>query len=119
MSSQMPQNYPTDVEAAVNRLASLHLRASHTYLSLGFYFDREDVALEGLGCFFCELAEKKREGSERLLKIQNQLRGRILSRTCCSLPKTEPFPQIISNPKAAEDNSLELTNGHTALPLEG
>nr|KAF6406771.1 hypothetical protein HJG59_005356 [Molossus molossus] len=48
MSSQIRQNYSTEVEAAVNRLANLHLRASYTYLSLGFYFDRDDVALEGL-----------------------------------------------------------------------
>ena len=34
MSSQIRQNYSTEVEAAVNRLANLHLRASYTYLSL-------------------------------------------------------------------------------------
>ncbi|KAM5297904.1 ferritin light chain [Glossophaga mutica] len=78
MSSQIRQNYSTEVEAAVNRLANLHLRASYTYLSLGFYFDRDDVALQGVGHFFRELAEEKREGSERLLKLQNQRGGRIL-----------------------------------------
>ncbi|KAK1332759.1 hypothetical protein QTO34_007442 [Cnephaeus nilssonii] len=57
-SSQIRQNYSTEVEAAVNHLASLHLRASHTYLSLGFYFNRDGVALEGKGHFFRELAEK-------------------------------------------------------------
>uniref|UniRef100_A0A8C0LR39 Ferritin n=1 Tax=Canis lupus dingo TaxID=286419 RepID=A0A8C0LR39_CANLU len=49
MSSQIRQNYSTEVEAAVNRLVNMHLRASYTYLSLGFYFDRDDVALEGRG----------------------------------------------------------------------
>nr|KAF6409863.1 ferritin light chain [Rousettus aegyptiacus] len=48
MSSQIRQNYSTEVEAAVNRLVNLYLRASYTYLSLGFYFDRDDVALEGM-----------------------------------------------------------------------
>nr|KAF6268614.1 hypothetical protein mMyoMyo1_005355 [Myotis myotis] len=67
MSSQIRQNYSTEVEAAVNRLANLHLRASYTYLSLGYYFDRDDVALEGVGHFFRELAEKKREGAEHPL----------------------------------------------------
>uniref|UniRef100_A0A1B0GR60 Ferritin n=1 Tax=Mus musculus TaxID=10090 RepID=A0A1B0GR60_MOUSE len=47
MTSQIRQNYSTEVEAAVNRLVNLHLRASYTYLSLGFFFDRDDVALEG------------------------------------------------------------------------
>lgn len=44
----------------------------------GFYFDRDDVALEGVGHFFRELAEEKREGAERLLKMQNQRGGRAL-----------------------------------------
>ena len=52
MSSQIRQNYSTEVEAVVNHLANLHLRASYTYLSLGIYFDRDDVALQGMGHFF-------------------------------------------------------------------
>ncbi|XP_052585235.1 ferritin light chain 1-like [Peromyscus californicus insignis] len=78
MSSQVRQKYSTEVEAAVNRLVNLHLRASYTCLSLGYYFDRDDVALEGEGHFFRELAEEKREGAERLLKMQNERRGRAL-----------------------------------------
>ncbi|KAK1328988.1 hypothetical protein QTO34_011159 [Cnephaeus nilssonii] len=38
MSSQIRQNCSTEVEAAVYCLANLQLRASYTYLSLGFYF---------------------------------------------------------------------------------
>lgn len=36
------------------------------------------MALEGVGHFFRELAEEKREGAERLLKMQNQRGGRAL-----------------------------------------
>ncbi|KAB0381143.1 hypothetical protein FD755_008927 [Muntiacus reevesi] len=78
MSCQIRQNYSTEVEAAVNRLVNMQLRASYTYLFLGFYFDHDDVALEGVGHFFRELAKKKREGMERLLKLQNQRAGRAL-----------------------------------------
>ncbi|KAM7319417.1 hypothetical protein ACRRTK_021100 [Alexandromys fortis] len=70
MTSQIRQNYSTEVEAAVNCLVNLHLRASYTYLSLGYYFDPDDVALEGVGHFFRELAEEKRKGAECLLKLQ-------------------------------------------------
>ncbi|XP_057647288.1 ferritin light chain 1-like [Chionomys nivalis] len=77
MTSQILQNYFTEVEAAVNRLVNLHLRASYTYLSLGYYFDPDDVALEGVG-HFRELAEEKREGAECLLKLQNDRGGRAL-----------------------------------------
>ena len=78
MSSQIRQNYSTEVEAAVNGLANTQLRASYIYLSLGFSFDRDDVALERVGHFFHELAKEKREGAEPLLKLQNQRGGRAL-----------------------------------------
>uniref|UniRef100_A0A8B9WD46 Ferritin n=1 Tax=Bos mutus grunniens TaxID=30521 RepID=A0A8B9WD46_BOSMU len=97
MSSQIRQNYSTEVEAAVNRLVNMQLRASYTYLSLGFYFDRDDVALEGVGLLhlplsgllfrprrcgpggvghFSRMAKEKRGRS--LLKLQNQRGGRAL-----------------------------------------
>ncbi|XP_053515682.1 ferritin light chain-like [Artibeus jamaicensis] len=78
MSSQIRQNYSTEVEAAVNSLVNLHLYASYNYLSLGFYFDRDDVALQDVGHFFRELAKKKREDADCLLTLQNQHGGRIL-----------------------------------------
>ncbi|XP_006881202.1 PREDICTED: ferritin light chain-like [Elephantulus edwardii] len=78
LSTQIRQNYSAEAEAGVNRLVNLHLWASYTYLSLGFYFHRDDVALEGVGHFFRELASEKREGAERLLKLQNQRGGRVL-----------------------------------------
>ena len=68
MSSQIRQNYSTEVEAAVNRLVNMQLRASYTYLSLGFYLDRNIVALEGVGHFFCKLATEKHEGPQASLE---------------------------------------------------
>jgi len=52
MHSQIGQNHPSEAEAAINHLVNMHLRASYTYLSLGFYFDCDDLALEGMGHFF-------------------------------------------------------------------
>jgi ferritin light chain len=60
MTSQIRQNYSTEVEAAVNCLVNLHLLASYTYLSLGFFFEWDEVALEGVG-HFRELAKEKQE----------------------------------------------------------
>uniref|UniRef100_A0A8D2JPQ5 Ferritin n=1 Tax=Sciurus vulgaris TaxID=55149 RepID=A0A8D2JPQ5_SCIVU len=78
MASQIRQNYSTEVEAAVNRLVNLHLQASYTYLSLGYYFDRDDVALEGVGHFFRDL-----------LKMQNQRGGRALFQDVQKLSQDE------------------------------
>ncbi|ELK36105.1 Ferritin light chain [Myotis davidii] len=51
-------------------------------LKTDLHLNQDDVALKGVGHFFHELSEKKREGAERLLKLQNQRGGHILSRTC-------------------------------------
>ncbi|CAD7686914.1 unnamed protein product [Nyctereutes procyonoides] len=49
----------------------MHLQASYTFLSLGFYFDQKDLALEGVDHFFQELAEEKNEDTQHPLKMQN------------------------------------------------
>nr|XP_034350080.1 ferritin light chain 1-like [Arvicanthis niloticus] len=76
MPSQIRQNYSTEVEASMNRLVKLQLRVSYIYLSLGFFFDQDDIALEGEGHFFRELAKEKHEGTNRLLKLQDARGGR-------------------------------------------
>ncbi|KAK7832982.1 hypothetical protein U0070_012138 [Myodes glareolus] len=42
------------------------------------YDSRDDVALEGVGHFFCELAKEKLEGAQCLLKLQNDRGGHAL-----------------------------------------
>ncbi|CAK6444290.1 unnamed protein product [Pipistrellus nathusii] len=78
MSSQIRQNDSTKMEAAIYRLVNLLLWPSYTYLSLGFYFNHDDVALEGVGHLFRELAEKKCEGAEHFLTLQNKPGGSIV-----------------------------------------
>ncbi|KAM9299411.1 ferritin light chain, oocyte isoform-like [Gastrophryne carolinensis] len=78
MSSQVRHNYHKDSEAGVNRIVNMKLQASYTYLSLSFYFDRDDVALSKFSKFFHEQSEEKREQAEKFLKFQNQRGGRIV-----------------------------------------
>ncbi|XP_043860679.1 ferritin light chain-like [Dromiciops gliroides] len=77
-TSQIRQNFSSEAEAVVNRLANLYLQASYFYLSLGFYFDRDDVALPRVSHFFRDLGKEKREGAERLMRLQNQRGGWVL-----------------------------------------
>ncbi|XP_036595432.1 ferritin light chain-like [Trichosurus vulpecula] len=77
-SSQIRQNFSSEAKAAINRLATLYLQASYSYLSLGFYFDWDDVALPRVSRFFRELAKDKHEGAEHLMRLQNQHGGRVL-----------------------------------------
>ena len=51
-SPQIPQNYSTEVEAAINHLVNMDLQDSYTYLCLGFYFDQDNVTQEGCGPLF-------------------------------------------------------------------
>ncbi|EPQ12885.1 Ferritin light chain [Myotis brandtii] len=75
MSSQACQHYSTQGEAVANAWPAC-ICGVCTYLSLGFYVHLDDVAPEGVGHFFHSLA--KREGAERLLKMQNQRSSRVL-----------------------------------------
>lgn len=60
----------------------------YTCLPLGFYFNSDNVALEGMSHFFQKLAKENHRGMECLLKMQNQRDGRMVaapsSRMCRS-----------------------------------
>uniref|UniRef100_A0A8C1EPS7 Ferritin n=1 Tax=Cyprinus carpio carpio TaxID=630221 RepID=A0A8C1EPS7_CYPCA len=65
MSSQVRQNFEEACEAAINRQINMELYASYVYLSMSYYFDRDDQSHE------------EREHAEKLMKFQNQRGGRI------------------------------------------
>ncbi|XP_074519350.1 ferritin, lower subunit [Halichoeres trimaculatus] len=78
MQSVVKQNLHSETEGDINKLINLKLNASYTYLSLGMYFDRDDVALPNFSTFFLERSVKEREQAEKLLEYQNMRGGRIL-----------------------------------------
>merc|ERR1711897_111645 len=71
MASRIRQNYREDCEALVNKQINMELYASYVYMSMAYYFDRDDVAYAGFSSFF-----KKSSGEE----------GRLSSRTSPSRP---------------------------------
>lgn len=75
--SQCRQNYHEDSEAGVNRQINMELYASYVYMSMAYYFDRDDVALPGAHKYFKKASEEEREHAERLMKFQNQRGGRV------------------------------------------
>ncbi|XP_030743238.1 ferritin heavy chain [Echinops telfairi] len=75
--SQVRQNYNQDSEAAINRQINLELYASYIYLSMSYYFDRDDVALKNFAKYFLHQSHEEREHAEKLMKLQNQRGGRI------------------------------------------
>uniref|UniRef100_UPI00398F8C37 ferritin, higher subunit-like n=1 Tax=Pristiophorus japonicus TaxID=55135 RepID=UPI00398F8C37 len=78
MASQVCQNYHKDCEAAVNKHINMELCSSYVYLSMSFYFDRDDVALCHFAEFFKEQSHEEREHAEKLMQFQNRRGGRII-----------------------------------------
>ncbi|XP_063549481.1 ferritin heavy chain-like [Gorilla gorilla gorilla] len=76
-TSQVRQNYHQDSEAATNRQINLELCASYVYLSMSYYFDRDDVALKNFAKYFLHQSHEEREHAEKLMKLQNQRGGQI------------------------------------------
>ncbi|KAH0631107.1 hypothetical protein JD844_005209 [Phrynosoma platyrhinos] len=104
MDPQVNQNYSVDCEAAVNCMVTLELYASYTYLSMSYYFNRDDVALKHVAAFFNKESLKKRGDAEKLLKYQNERGGCIIL-------------QDVQKPEKDEwENSLEAFQ--SALKLE-
>ncbi|XP_029441602.1 ferritin heavy chain B-like [Rhinatrema bivittatum] len=104
MESQLRQNFSHDCEAAINRMANLELYASYVYLSMSYYFDRDDVALHHVAEFFKEQSHEEWEHGEKFLKYQNKRGGRAVL-------------QDVKKPEHDEwGNTLEAMR--TALQLE-
>lgn len=81
MQTAVKQNYHAETEGDINKLINLKLSASYTYLALGMYFDRDDVALPHFSRFFLERSMKEKDQAEKLLEYQNTRGGRILLQT--------------------------------------
>jgi len=76
--SQIRQNFHTESEAAINKQINIELHASYVYMSLAWYFDRDDVALPGFHKFFKKQSDEEHEHAEILMKYQNQRGGSII-----------------------------------------
>merc|ERR1712002_739971 len=78
MASQVRQNYHEDCEASINKQINMELYASYVYLSMGHYFERDDVSLPGLAKFFKESSNEERDHAQTFMKYQNMRGGRIV-----------------------------------------
>jgi len=76
--SQIRVNYPTEVEAQVNKLINLKFLSAYTYTSMACYFDRDDVALPGFSKLFRYLSKRVNKSAKKLMHFQNQRGGRVV-----------------------------------------
>ncbi|XP_046992574.1 soma ferritin [Schistocerca americana] len=83
--SQVRQNFHKDSEDAINKQINMELYASYVYLSMAYYFDRDDVALPGLHKYFKQASEEEREHATKFMKYMNKRGGRIVL-SCINAP---------------------------------
>lgn len=84
-TSQCRQNFDKDTEESINNQTNLFLTASHAYLSLSVYCDRDEMALKGFHDYFKKRSDDLRESAEKV---------HLNSKTCFShIPhfKTPPI----------------------------
>lgn len=72
------QNFHADSENAINKQINLELYASYVYLSMGYYFDRADVALSGISHYFLKSSDEEREHAKKLMTYLNKRGGKII-----------------------------------------
>jgi ferritin heavy chain len=76
--SQIRQNFSDACEKAINAQINMELSASYTYQTMGFHFDRDDVALPGFSGFFRKSSGEEREHAEKFMSYMNKRGGRIV-----------------------------------------
>jgi len=76
--SRVRQNFDAEVEAGINKQINMELYASYVYLSMAYYFDRDDVALHGFHKFFLKNSDEEREHAQKFIKYQQQRGGRVV-----------------------------------------
>ncbi|MBZ3890963.1 Ferritin light chain [Sciurus carolinensis] len=90
MTSQICQNYSTEVEAAINRLVNLNLGSSYTYLSLGYYFDHDNLSLEGDMQKPQDEWDSTQDAMEAALALEKNLNQAILDLHALGSTHTDP-----------------------------
>ncbi|XP_042201066.1 ferritin heavy chain, oocyte isoform-like [Callorhinchus milii] len=56
----------------------MELNARYTYLSMSYYFDRDDVALKNFSTYYKKQADEEHEHAERLVNYLNRRGGRLV-----------------------------------------
>ncbi|KAG3271924.1 FTH1P18-containing [Ictidomys tridecemlineatus] len=75
--SQALLNYHPDFDANVNSQIQLQLYTSYVYLSVAFFCDRHDVALQHVASFFLSRSQEWKVCAKKLLELQNQRDGGV------------------------------------------
>jgi len=107
------QNYHEECEGHINRQINMELYASYVYMSMAYYFDRDDVAFKGCHKFFKKQSDEEREHAMKLMKYQNMRGGRIMHYMI-----SQPSKDEWASPLEAMTAALELEKSVNANLLK-
>merc|ERR1712066_457788 len=103
MASIIRQNYSERCEALINKQINMEFHASYVYMAMGYYFERDDVALSGFAKFFKKASGEEREHGTRFMEYQNVRGGRIVLK-----PIDAPTKQSWDSAVEAMQDAIEL-----------
>merc|ERR1712062_309825 len=103
MASRIRQNYREDCEALVNKQINMELYASYVYMSMAYYFDRDDVAYKGFSSFFKKNSDEERDHGEKFIQYQNRRGGKVVFQDIA-----KPTTMERGTPLEAMEAALEL-----------
>merc|ERR1712149_39533 len=89
MTSRIRQNYKEDCEALVNKQINMELYASYVYMSMAYYFDRDDIAYKGFSSFFKKNSDEERDHGEKFIQYQNRRGGKVVFQDIAKPTTTE------------------------------
>lgn len=114
MATRPRQNFHEDCEAAINRQINMELYASYTYLSMAYYFDRDDVAFKNVKKYFLKASDEEKEHASKLMEYQNMRGGRIVLQPIDKPAKNEwgsiqdAFEAALDLEKKVNDSLLKI-----------
>jgi len=76
--SRIRQNFAENCEQLINKQINLELRAYYVYLSMSYFFHRDDQALHGFAKFFKKSSDEERDHAEKFMEYQNLRGGTIV-----------------------------------------
>jgi ferritin heavy chain len=101
--SRVRQNFAEEAEAGINKQINMELYASYVYLSMAYFFDRDDVALKGFHNFFKKCSDEEREHAQKFIVYQQMRGGRVVLK-----PIDKPALDEWGNGLQAMEAALEL-----------
>ena len=112
--SRIRQNFHEECEALINKQINMELYASYVYLSMSYYFARDDVALHGYAKYFKKNSDEEHDHAQKFMDYQNKRGGRVVLKEVAK-PNNDEWGSALEALESALE--LEKTVNQSILDL--